>query len=90
MTLIIEFMGAILILVPFALLQAGRTSPHSPFYLWLNLIGSGMLAVVAWVGQQWGFVLVQVAWTVAAGWGLSPRRRRARRVPDREVGSTRK
>lgn len=75
MILLVEVIGAIIILVPFALLQAGRTSSHGATYLWLNLIGSAVLTVVAWIEHQWGFVLVQAVWTVAAAWGLSPWRR---------------
>ena len=73
--LIIEVIGAIILLVPFALLQAGRMSSHDAMYLWLNLIGSIVLTWVAWVEQQWGFVLIQVVWAVVAAWGLTPWRR---------------
>lgn len=75
MILILEFIGAIVILVPFALLQSGRTSSHAAFYLWLNLIGSIVLTFVAWVEHQWGFVLIQIVWAVVAAWGLAPWRR---------------
>ncbi len=75
MILIVEVIGAIVILIPFALLQAGRMSSPSAAYLWPNLIGSIVLTSVAWVERQWGFVLVQVVWAIAAAWGLSRRRR---------------
>ena len=75
MILALEFTGAILILVPFAMLQARRMSPHSTAYLWLNLIGSVVLAYVAWSERQWGFLLIQVVWALVAAWGLSPWRR---------------
>lgn len=75
MTLALEFVGAVLILIPFVLLQAGRLSPHASGYLWLNLVGSAVLTVVALIEQQWGFVLVQAVWSVVAAWGLLVRLR---------------
>lgn len=85
MILILEFIGAVVILVPFALLQTRRTSPHAPSYLWPNLLGAGLLTVVAWLEQQWGFVLVQVVWAAVAAWGLSSRRRRPEAPTDQHV-----
>lgn len=72
MILILEFTGAIVILVPFALVLANRLSSHAVPYLWMNLIGSVVLTYVAWVEHQWGFVLIQVVWAIVAAWGLSP------------------
>ncbi len=85
MILLLEFIGAIVILVPFALLQSGRMSSHAPAYLWLNLIGSVVLTFVAVVEEQWGFVLIQVVWAVVAAWGLSPWRRKTLEAREREV-----
>ena len=70
MTLLLEFAGAILILIPFALSLTGRMSARGAAYLWLNLIGSALLTWVAWVGSQWGFLLVQIVWAVVAVRGL--------------------
>ena len=85
MILVLELIGAIVILVPFALLQIGRMTSHAPAYLWPNLIGSVVLTFVAFVEEQWGFVLVQVVWAVVAAWGLSPWRRKTTNVPDRAM-----
>lgn len=62
--------GALLILVAFAASQFGRLDPHSPVYLWLNLIGSIVLAVLAYVESQWGFLLLETVWAVVSAWGL--------------------
>lgn len=70
MTLALEFVGAIILLIPFALSLAGRMSTRSAAYLWLNLIGSILLTWVAWVESQWGFVLVQIVWAIIAVCGL--------------------
>lgn len=56
MNIAIQFVGALAILVPFALLQLRRTTTESWLYLWLNFIGAAILAWSAWVGAQWGFV----------------------------------
>ncbi len=77
MILILEFIGAIVILVPFALVLTDRLSSHAAPYLWMNMIGSVILTYVAWDEHQWGFVLIQVVWAIAAAWGLSRCRRPA-------------
>jgi hypothetical protein len=73
MALALQFIGALGILVPFALYQAGRLSQHSVAYLALNLAGSGILTGIALVDEQWGFVIIQAAWTIAAAWSLARR-----------------
>jgi hypothetical protein len=67
---IIQLAGAILILVGFAGAQIGRMSPHSLVYLWVNLIGSAVLAVVALLDDDWGFLLLEAVWAVVSAWGL--------------------
>ena len=83
MTLLLEFIGAIAILVPFSLLQAGRTTPRAASYLWLNLLGSLLLVYVAWIERQWGFVILQAVWALVAAWGLVARGRRSGSPGDR-------
>jgi hypothetical protein len=78
MMLALQFAGAIAILVPFAMYQRGRWWQHGRPYLWLNLGGAAVLTALAVLDEQWGFVLVQGAWAIAAGWGLIRRARRGR------------
>lgn len=73
MDLALQFVGAIGILVPFTLFQAGRLSPHAYAYLVLNLVGSAILTAVAYLDGQWGFVILQAVWTLAAAFGISRR-----------------
>jgi hypothetical protein len=82
MILALQFVGAVAILLPFAMHQRGRWSQHGGRYLVLNLVGSAVLTALAVVDDQWGFVLVQAVWTLAAGWGLirGARRPRGRRT----------
>lgn len=70
MELILQFAGAVGVLLAFALLQFRRTTAHSWLYLSLNLVGAGILAWLAVVGSQWGFVILQGVWALAALVGL--------------------
>ena len=70
MEVAIQFVGALAILVPFALLQLRRTTTQSCLYLWLNLVGAAILAWSAWVGAQWGFVILEGVWGLASLVGI--------------------
>lgn len=66
----ISVLGALLILGAFAALQFGRTAATAPAYLWANLLGAGLLAAVAWLERQWGFLLLESVWAAVAGLAL--------------------
>ena len=68
--LVVEVAGALMILAAFALNQFAGLDRHGFSYLALNLVGAGILAVVAAVHGQWGFLLLQGVWAVVALWGL--------------------
>jgi hypothetical protein len=74
----VQVAGAILILVAFAAAQFGAMDPHSRAYLVLNVLGSLILAVLAWHERQWGFLLLETVWAVVSLWGLCATLRRAR------------
>jgi hypothetical protein len=67
---LIQVAGALLILTAFAAVQFERMRPDSRVYLALNLVGSAILAVLALVESQWGFVLLETVWAVVSAWGL--------------------
>jgi hypothetical protein len=43
------------------------------FFFFLNVIGSGILAVLAALQLQWGFLLLEGGWALVAFWGLITR-----------------
>ena len=83
---LVQILGSVLILIPFALAQAGRLNAKSLGYLVLNLIGSGTLAVDAAVTSQWGFLLLEGCWAVVSLSALVTTIRRATRTPAADRG----
>lgn len=67
---LIQIVGALLILAAFAAVQFERMRPDSRLYLALNLVGSAILAVLAWHESQWGFLLLESVWALVSAWGL--------------------
>jgi hypothetical protein len=70
MAQLVQIVGAFLILIPFAFTQFGRMSPDSKPYLWLNFVGSGVLAVLAVHEEQWGFLLLEGVWALVSLWAI--------------------
>ena len=67
---ILQLAGAILVLVPFVLSQRGSLATSSRSYLALNLVGATVLAVLALVDHQWGFLLLEACWAAVSAAGL--------------------
>lgn len=68
---LVQIVGALLILAAFAAVQFERMRPDSRLYLALNLVGSAILAVLAWHESQWGFLLLESVWALVSAWGLA-------------------
>ena len=64
----VQVAGALLILA-YAAAQFDLLNQHSRVYLALNLVGSAVLAVLAWHEEQWGFLLLEGVWALVSLWG---------------------
>jgi hypothetical protein len=69
----LQVAGALLILVAFTLTQMKRMRVDQRSYLLLNAVGSAILAVLAFLGRQWGFVLLEGVWALVSLWSLARR-----------------
>ena len=67
---LVEIAGAVLILSGFVLSQLGRLATTSLNYLLLNLGGSGVLAVVAAIDGDVGFLLLEGVWAIVSAYSL--------------------
>ena len=67
---LVQIAGALLILIAFAAAQLGTMDQRSHVYLFLNLVGSAILAVLAWKETQWGFLLLEGVWAAVSAWSL--------------------
>ena len=67
---IISLLGAALILAAYVAPQLGRMRPGSTAYNVLNLVGSALLAYVAIVESQYGFIALEGVWAVVSLYAL--------------------
>jgi hypothetical protein len=75
---LVQVLGALAILAAFTLAQFGVLEQRSWSYLVPNFVGAAVLAVLAYVERQWGFLLLEGVWALvsAAGlWALARTRR---------------
>jgi hypothetical protein len=71
---VVQLVGAFLILIAYALAQAGALAPRGTPFLLLNLAGALVLAASAWHEEQWGFLVLEAAWALVSAAGLFGRR----------------
>jgi hypothetical protein len=67
---IVQVVGALCVLAGFAAAQFGVLRLESVAYLALNLVGSSVLAALAALDAQLGFLLLEAVWAVVSAWSL--------------------
>ena len=67
---LVQVLGSLLILAAFISAQRGWLATNSTLYLSLNLVGAGVLAVLAAHERQPGFLLLEFCWALVAGHSL--------------------
>jgi hypothetical protein len=70
MAQVIQVAGALIILGAFVANQLGELPTDSRLYLLANLVGSVVLAILAVVEAQIGFILLEAVWAAVSGWSL--------------------
>ena len=61
---ILQVVGALLILGAYVAALSRVLDASAWPYLLLNLVGSAVLAVLAWLGTDWGFLLLEGVWAI--------------------------
>ena len=77
MSQVVQIVGALATLAAFVAAQIDVFDVRSWSYLWLNLVGALILGIVAWHERQYGFLLLEIVWTIVSAWGLVTRTRSA-------------
>ena len=70
MAQVIQIIGALIVLGAYAGSQLRGLPTDSRLYLTLNMVGSGILAILAVVEGQIGFLLLEGVWSLVSAWSL--------------------
>ena len=89
---LVSVLGSLLVLVAYVASQFGWLSAKSPVYAFANIVGSGLLAVIATLEAQWGFLLLEGAWASVSLVAVvrhraKPNEHRERRVSDPRIAA---
>ena len=67
---VVQLVGAVLILSAYVAAQQNRLRLDSAQFLGMNMVGAGILAVVAAVNRDLGFLLLESVWAWVSARGL--------------------
>lgn len=75
---LLQFAGAGMVLAAFISVRTGKLAHDSFRSLYLNFVGSAILALLATIESQWGFLLLEGCWALVSLQGICSKYRPAR------------
>jgi hypothetical protein len=87
---IVSVLGSLLVLLAYVANQLGWLRATGLGYACANIAGSGILAIIAALEEQWGFLILEAAWAsvslvAAVGRTARPDKRRGRHLSGAKV-----
>src|SRR5215208_5659403 len=86
---LVSVLGSLLVLVAYVASQFGYLSAKGLAYAFANIMGSGILAVVAALEAQWGFLLLEGAWASVSLVAVMRQRAKLNTLRERRVSDPR-
>src|SRR3712207_762020 len=91
---IVSVLGSLLVLLAYVANQLGWLRAPGLDHAFANIAGSGILAVIAALEEQWGLLLLEAAWAsvslvAVVGRRAEPDKQRERRLPEARIAPVR-
>ena len=86
---LVSVLGSLLVLVAYVANQFGYLSAKGLAYAFANIVGSGILAVIAALEVQWGFLVLEGAWALVSLVAVVRQRAKANTHRERRVSDAR-
>jgi hypothetical protein len=86
---LVSVLGSLLVLVAYVASQFGYLSAKGLAYAFANIVGSGILAVVAALEAQWGFLVLEGAWALVSLVAVVRQKAKANSHRERRVSDAR-
>jgi hypothetical protein len=86
---LVSVLGSLLVLVAYVANQFGYLSAKGLAFAFANIVGSGILAVIAALEAQWGFLVLEGAWALVSLVAVVRQRAKANTHRERRVSDAR-